>query len=250
MRTHHHWWVPAYPLARQPGFGVRFGRGVAAAAASVLLVAGATACGGGGNQAATTTRRGPTLAPRPTNASPTSAPRRTTEPTDTIEPPTETPTEPPTAGAFWDGLFGKSLEDPVVTRLATSCGSGSQGNSEIGNSPDLRASGDIYCKADGFNVNLDSELRVRSVTLYNEENGGFSQYQGDLPYGLTWDMSYNDVINELGAPDERRGGNGLEVELVYNNLGSDKITVTTTATHDNPDYLADAGLHMIDVSRL
>lgn len=206
----------------------------------VLASCGGSAGKGGGGSAPTT------YAP-PTTQSPITA--ETTEP-DTEMPTVESPSTAPRPDVVsWEDVLGKSFEDPEVQSLAKSCGAGTENNSEIGGSPSLGRAGNVVCKSGGFELNLDSNLAVKSVSLYNEEQDGFSQYQGSLPYELTWDMTYEEIIEKLGQPDQQWGGNGLEVRLIYEHLAPYKLDIYLTATHNNPEDLAGSQMHFMEVSQ-
>lgn len=134
-------------------------------------------------------------------------------------------------------LIGKPWDDPQVQALVRRCGPGS----------DAHRSGNIACESEGFELTLSSALGVKAVTLFNFEYSGYDQYQGRLPLGLTWGDDYDAVMRKLGPPLERLGGSGVEVQLRYRSRGV-YVLVTTTATHDNADYLATAKIHWIEVS--
>ena len=134
-------------------------------------------------------------------------------------------------------LIGKPWDDPQVQALVRRCGPGS----------DAHRSGNIACESEGFELTLSSALGVKAVTLFNFEYSGYDQYQGRLPLGLTWDDDYDTVMRKLGPPLERLGGGGLEVQLRYRSREV-YVLVTTTATHDNADYLATAKIHWIELS--
>lgn len=134
-------------------------------------------------------------------------------------------------------LVGRPFEDPAVTRLVQACGYGD----------DVHASANVVCVRRGFELTLASDLTVQSVTVFNAESDGFSQYAGELPLGLTWDDGYADVLARLGQPEQVLGGNGVEIKLLFTS-GSRSVEITLTATHDWPEQLAVARMHTITLS--
>jgi len=156
------------------------------------------------------------------------------------EGPTVVPTEEPGGPEVGDlvRLIGRPFADPEVAALVRRCGAGS----------DAHRSGNIACESEGFELTLGgSGLVVKAITLFNLEYSGYSQYQGQLPLGLSWEDDYDSVLSKLGQPMARLGGSGVEVQLRYRS-GDVYVLVTTTATHDNPDYLAGAKIHWIELS--
>ena len=69
------------------------------------------------------------------------------------------------------------------------------------------------CRKDswgGFELTLGGAgLTVTTVTLYAAERDGYSEYPGELPRGLSWSDGYYGIIDRLGQPDARIGGNGV-----------------------------------------
>jgi len=159
---------------------------------------------------------------------------------ETSDADTAEPAPPPQPNELGDlvSLIGKDFDDPAVARLARVCGPGS----------DFHRSGNIACENAGFELTLGgARLVVKAITLFNFEYSGSNQYGGTLPLGLTWDDDYAAVLDKLGDPIDRLGGGGVEVQLRYQS-GDAYVLVSTTATHDNPDYLANAKLHWIEIS--
>jgi hypothetical protein len=91
-------------------------------------------------------------------------------------------------------------------------------------------------------------LTVTTVTLYAAERDGFSEYPGKLPLGLSWSDSYYDIIDKLGQPDVRLGGNGVTMELQY---PADDVwlVLETSAAHDWPEQLQNSHLLRIDITK-
>lgn len=104
------------------------------------------------------------------------------------------------------------------------------------------------CLAQGFELNLMTDLSVGSVTLYNQEAAGFGRFQGPLPGDLTWSDRYPSVLDKLGTPDGQYGGNGVDVWLLYERLGGYRVEVHFDAFHNNPEDLINSQMHYIHVS--
>ncbi|MGN6300833.1 MAG: hypothetical protein ACTHN8_07040 [Angustibacter sp.] len=173
----------------------------------------------------------------PVIESPTGGSSGSTLSSEPAPPPSTTATGGGTEVGDLLALIGKPFDDPAVAALVRRCGAGD----------DYHRSGNIACIDEGFELTLDSHLVVKAITLFNLEYSGYGQYGGTLPLGLTWDDDYHAVIRKLGPPLERLGGGGVEVQLRYRSRGV-YVLVDTTATHDNPDYLANAKIHWIELS--
>lgn len=166
-------------------------------------------------------------------------------PPSSVEPPSEPEPAPSTAapGVVADdldalvALIGRPFDDPAVAQLVRTCGAG----------PDHHASGNVACVDRGFELTLTSELAVQSLTLFNYEYDGYQQYGGTLPFGLSWESSYGDILDVLGAPEQVLGGNGVEVQLAYT-VDSTSATITMTARHQTDADLAGAGIHWIQLA--
>jgi hypothetical protein len=175
---------------------------------------------------------------------PVPAPPVTQTPTPT--PPvtqTPTPTPSPTGGYNQVGnlvdLIGKGFDDPQVYALISSCGAGD----------DKHRSGNIVCYNGGFELTLGGAgLTVTTVTLFSAERNGFSEYPGPLPLGLDWTDSYYDIIDKLGSPDAKLGGNGVTVELQYPSDGV-WLVLETSATHDWEELLRSSHLLSIYITK-
>lgn len=135
-------------------------------------------------------------------------------------------------------LIGRDFEDPAVMDLARRLCNGFP-NDNVGN---------IKCLAQGFELNLMTNLSVGSVTLYNQEAAGFGRFQGPLPGDLTWSDRYPSVLDKLGTPDGQYGGNGVDVWLLYERLGGYRVEVHFDAFHNNPEDLINSQMHYIHVS--
>jgi len=215
-----------------------FGAVVATLASGAKVSIGADGIPGGGRSATTTEETTPTTL----QATPTTSEEAT--PTTQEAAPT---TAPPASGLDWRSILGKPFEDPEVTALAKSCGPGSENSSPIAGPLVIQPGGNIVCKAKGFELVLGDHLQVVAVDLYNAEQDGFNQFAGSLPFGLTWSDDYQGVESRLGTPDTVYGGNGLEVESIYDNHDSYSVKITWTATHKAPEDLAAARMHSIEL---
>ncbi len=135
-------------------------------------------------------------------------------------------------------LIGRSFEDPQVMDLVRRLCDGFP-NDNVGN---------VKCLGQGFELNLMTDLSVGSVTLFNSETGGFSQFRGSLPGKLSWADTYPTVLDKLGEADAQYGGSGVDVYLVYESLEGHRVEVHFDALHNNPEDLVDAHIHYIHVS--
>jgi len=170
----------------------------------------------------------------------TQTPAPTPSPADTATPtPTQTSADDYSQVGNLVDLIGKGFDDPQVNALIRSCGPGN----------DKHRSGNIVCYNGGFELTLGGAgLTVTTVTLFSAERDSFSDYPGPLPLGLEWTDSYYDVIDKLGPPDAKLGGNGVTVELQYPADGV-WLVVETSATHDWEDLLRDSHLLSIYITR-
>jgi len=72
--------------------------------------------------------------------------------------------------------------------------------------------GDSYYynfKSEGISLRFDNQDdELTTVFLYSEGADRFRQYQGDLPFGLSFQLTRKEIESILGAPDES-GGDGV-----------------------------------------
>lgn len=190
----------------------------------------------------------PVIAPTEEPAAPTSP---TEEPIPPTEEPTalpEEPTSPPSSeepvpgpgdlgdAGYLVSLIGKDIDDPAVSPLVRACG---------GIGQNLHTN--LACQDQGFELTVGSGLRIVDITLYAEQPGTYGEYIGALPLGITWDDSYYDLLDKLGPPEHRVGGNGVTINLQYP-AGGAWLVLATSATHDRPEYLANARLLSIQIT--
>jgi hypothetical protein len=58
------------------------------------------------------------------------------------------------------------------------------------------------CRSAGMTLWIDSNQKVESVFLYSDDSDGFTAYQGQLPFGLTFTDAMEMVEQKLGYPVE------------------------------------------------
>ena len=158
--------------------------------------------------------------------------------------PTERLTTPATGengdigdAAYLVSLIGKDIDDPAVAPLVRACGN-------VGRS----LHSNIACQDKGFEVTIGSDLRIVDISLYAKDPGTYGEYAGALPLGLTWSDGYYDILDKLGTPDRRVGGSGVTINLQYP-VGNVWVLLQTSATHDQPEYLRNARLMSIQITK-
>jgi hypothetical protein len=106
----------------------------------------------------------------------------------------------------------------------------------------------IACQDKGYELTVGSDLQIVDISLYAKQPGTYGEYTGALPLGLTWDDSYYDILDKLGTPEHRVGGSGVTINLQYP-AGDAWVVLETSATHDQPQYLNNARLLAIQITK-
>lgn len=105
-------------------------------------------------------------------------------------------------------LLGKNLEDHVELTdfIAQNC--------------DLVDR--VYlCKSKGVELHMGgiNGTTVLHILLFAQGADGYSQYQGELPYGLSWSDTRAEVEQKLGLPSKSFGEGRLPYSVLYEDLG-------------------------------
>lgn len=82
---------------------------------------------------------------------------------------------------------------------------------------------------------------IHNIFLYSEAADEFRQYQGNLPYGLSFAMTRREIEKNLGQPD-LIGGN--DILKTYVNYDTKRISITYESTQMDD---LDTWIHHIDV---
>ncbi|HET8657541.1 MAG TPA: hypothetical protein VFM55_00915 [Micromonosporaceae bacterium] len=139
-------------------------------------------------------------------------------------------------GEIWQWALGRDLDDPALRRYTANL------------------KGDAaHVKSEGFTLHFDAAMTVYSVTLFNDEaklgwgpGDTFRAYRGQLPGGLSWDMTAADVVNTLGQPDQAyTTGYGVELSFTYQDVDGFEIEIRLVARHQRD--LWPSPMHSIDV---
>lgn len=82
----------------------------------------------------------------------------------------------------------------------------------------------------GMCLSFDVTDKLKSVHLYSEGSDGYRQYKGELPFGLSFQLSRREVESVIGKPEDVGGGDvvnyisfytGCAIE--YNSMKSDNM---------------------------
>ena len=88
-------------------------------------------------------------------------------------------------------------------------------------------------KSEGISLMFSSKDMLRTIFFYSEGADHFRQYQGDLPFGLSFQLTRKDIESILGLPDTS-GGRGVNnywavysskgIEIQYNTKKTDDLS--------------------------
>src|SRR5438552_3301992 len=74
----------------------------------------------------------------------------------------------------------------------------------------------------------------------------FSTYQGELPAGLSWDITAQDTVDTLGQPvSSYTAGGGVEQSFTYMDAAGYTLNIMLAATHQQD--LWTSPMHIIEV---
>jgi len=117
---------------------------------------------------------------------------------------------------------------------------------KVGASPEIDKFDDCYYysfKATGVSLSFDKATDVlTSIFLYSEGADEFRQYQGDLPFGLSFQMTRKEIESALGRPDESGGDGVINFWVGYKSEG-----IGITYDRLDPKDMA-ARIHDLNVS--
>jgi hypothetical protein len=139
-------------------------------------------------------------------------------------------------GEIWQWALGRDIDDPALRPYT------------------LNMKGDAAnVQPEGFALHFDTAQRVYLVSLYNderslgfEEENTFGAYRGELPNGLSWDMTATDLLETLGEPDDAyTTGYGAELSFTYRNLDGYAVEIMLAARHQRD--LPTSPMHVINV---
>jgi len=140
----------------------------------------------------------------------------------------------PDAGGAFSSKLGKNINSVEMNVWMSSLGT-----------PKIDRFSDSYYynyKPAGISLEFNTQDQLETIFFYSEGADGFSQYQGDLPYGLSFQQTRTQIENILGAPDDS-GGGAIDIWTSYHSKGIG-ITYRTKL----PDDLY-ARMHHISISK-
>ena len=94
--------------------------------------------------------------------------------------------------------------------------------SDIGESPDIQDFGHAFFydyKSKGIALRFDTTDTLTSIFLHPEGSDGYRQYQGRLPFKLSFMLNRNEVESILGKPDESGGEGIIKYWAAYTSKG-------------------------------
>jgi hypothetical protein len=87
------------------------------------------------------------------------------------------------------------------------------------------------CKSKGIELHMGGmNGTVLAIILFAQGADGYSQYQGELPYGLSWSDTRAEVEQKLGSGKSVGQGN-LPYSVLYEDLGL-QVNYDTPSTED------------------
>jgi hypothetical protein len=148
-------------------------------------------------------------------------------------------------GAVW--RYAPNLAADIAVRTETSARAFAPLFSSLGkdiNSPEMKtwllslgtpeiSSGSFYnYKSEGISLLVDNEHKLSAIFFYSEGADGYRQYQGDLPFGLSFQSTRKEIESVLGRPDAS-GGKGVinywtsyrskGIGIVYNTMRTNEM---------------------------
>jgi hypothetical protein len=139
----------------------------------------------------------------------------------------------PNAGIPLSSMLGKGIDSAEIKTSLSSLGT-----------PQINKSsaGDYYSfQAEGVSLKFDTQNKLDAIFYYSEGADGFQQYKGDLPLGLTFQLTRKEIESILGPPDNS-GGGATNIWTYYSSKGIG-ITYNTTQSDD-----LEARIHYISIS--
>lgn len=102
----------------------------------------------------------------------------------------------------------------------------------------------LESKRKGISLTFDLNLYLSAIHLYSQGYDAYSQYQGELPKKINFDMNKSEVENILGGYDNSSGGNGKEIanwikfklnsfDMHFQFTNTDKISLITLFNFGN-----------------
>jgi hypothetical protein len=134
----------------------------------------------------------------------------------------------PNAGTPLSSMLGQGIDSAEIKTWLSSLGT-----PEI----DKTSAGDNYSfKSEGVYLQFNTQDKLDAIFLYSEGVGGFQQYKGDLPFGLTFQLTRKEVENILGPPDG--SDNDYDVPAIsktniFANYSSKDIGITYNTKESN-----------------
>lgn len=106
--------------------------------------------------------------------------------------------------------------------------------SKVGDSPKIEKFDDSFYysfKQKGISLRFDTTEKLTTVFLYSEGADGFRQYQGELPFKLSFLLSRNEIESIMGKPDKSGGKGVINYWVSYPSKGIG-ITYNSKQTDD------------------
>jgi hypothetical protein len=139
----------------------------------------------------------------------------------------------PDAGGTFSSKLGKNIQSEEMKTWLSSLGT-----------PEIDRFSDSYYynfKPAGISLRFNTQDQLDAIFFYSEGADGFSQYHGDLPYGLSFQNTRREIESILGPPDAS-GGGAIDIWTSYHSKGVG-ITYNTKQSDD-----LNARMHHISIS--
>jgi len=99
-------------------------------------------------------------------------------------------------------------------------------------------------KSIGLSMKFDNSDKLTTIFVYSDSADGYRQFQGDLPYGLSFTNTRKEIESVLGTPDRSGGGEYFNCWSRYISKG---IGFTYNSKNCND---LDAQIHHITISKI
>lgn len=98
--------------------------------------------------------------------------------------------------------------------------------SEVEDSPEISRFDDVFFysyKRYGISLRFDVEEKLSGIFLYSEGADDYRQYQGELPFKLSFTLTRKEIEDILGKPNKSGGRGNIKYWVIYPSKG---ITIT------------------------
>lgn len=76
----------------------------------------------------------------------------------------------------------------------------------------------IY-RSKGVEIEFSKDDKLKGIFLYSESSSNSRQYQGELPYNLSFTDTREEIEQKIGLPDVSDGGGVINYYSIWNELG-------------------------------